>query len=75
MVMHEYTLCPAQGGFELRGGRLEEPLIFRDRDSDIPVRMVGLLTCYTGGLLRRYGEDGLLVTERRFPEGEFEQTR
>ena len=36
MVMHEYTLCPAQGGFELRGGRLEEPLIFRDRDSDIP---------------------------------------
>jgi hypothetical protein len=54
---------------------LEEPLIFRDRDIDIPVRMVGFLTCYTGGLLRRYDEDGLLVAERQFPGGEFEQTR
>jgi hypothetical protein len=75
MAMHEYTLRPAQDGFELRGGRLEEPLIFLDRDIDIPVRMVGFLTCYTGGLLRRYDEDGLLVAERRFPGGEFQQTR
>ena len=66
---------PEQDGFELRGGRLEEPLIFRDRDIDIPIRMVGFLTCYTGGLLRRYNEDGLLVAERTFPGGEFQQTR
>ena len=73
--MHEYAVRPVQDGFELRGGRLEEPLIFRDREIDIPVRMVGFLTCYTGGLLRRYDEDGLLVAERRFPGGEFQQTR
>jgi hypothetical protein len=72
--MHEYTLCPAQDGFELRGGRLEEPLVFRDRDINIPVRMVGFLTCYSGGPLRRDDEDGVLIAERRFPGSEFEQT-
>ena len=59
-------------GFEHSGGRLKEPLIFRDRDIDIPVRMIGFLTCYTSGLLRRYDEDGLLVAERKFPGGEFQ---
>jgi len=56
-------------------GRLDEPLVFRDRKIDIPIRMVGFLTCYTGGLLRRYDEDGLLIAECKFPGGEFEQTR
>jgi hypothetical protein len=75
MAIHEYALCPARDGFELRGGRLEEPLVFRDREIEIPIRMVGFLTCYTGGLLRRYDDDGLLVAERTFPGGEFKQTR
>ncbi len=47
---NEYELRPVQGGFEIRGGRLEESLVFRDREIDIPIRMVGFLTCYTGGL-------------------------
>jgi len=56
----------------IRHGVWKEPLIFRDRDIDIPARMVGFLTCYNSGLLCRYDEDGLLFAERKFHGGEFQ---
>jgi hypothetical protein len=64
--MHTFELRPVNNGFELRGGLLPEPMIFRDVEPCPAVHLVGYLSQKLGSELRIFNAAGEVIQTRRF---------
>jgi hypothetical protein len=64
--MHVFELRPVPTGFELRGGQLFEPMIFREDEPRPAVHLAGFLSQKYGGELRIYNAAGELTMTRRY---------
>jgi hypothetical protein len=64
--MHTFELRPVENGFELRGGPLSEPMIFRDVEPRPAVHLVGYLSQKLGSELRIFNAAGEVIQTRRF---------
>jgi hypothetical protein len=65
--MDEFALRPVEKGFELSGGKLEQPMAFRERDAQVrAIQFVGYLSQKNGSALRILNAEGSLVRERHF---------
>jgi hypothetical protein len=64
--MHTFELRPVENGFELRGGPLPEPMIFRDIEPRPAVHLVGFLSQKLGRELRIFNATGEMVQTRRY---------
>lgn len=61
-----FELREIGGGFELRGGLLEGPLIYKEERPDPAVHLVGFLSQRWGSELRVFDRAGELIQTRRF---------
>jgi hypothetical protein len=67
--MHKYELRPVQEGMELSGGKLEQPMVFREADSEQrAINLVGFLSQRDGGFLRIFDGAGTVVATKEFRE-------
>jgi len=64
--MHTFELRPVENGFELRGGQLPEPMIFRDLEPRPAVHLVGFLSQKIGSELRIFNAAGEVIETRRY---------
>jgi hypothetical protein len=64
--MHTFDLRPVANGFELCGGPLPEPMVFRDAEPRPAVHLVGFLSQKIGSELRIFDADGDVIEARRF---------
>jgi hypothetical protein len=64
--MHTFELRPFENGFELRGGHLPEPMIFRDVEPRPAVHLVGFLSQKFGSELLIFNAAGEVIQTRRF---------
>ena len=61
-----YELRSIEGGFELSGGKLSEPLIYRETEPAPAIHLVGFLSQRDGSELRVLDRAGHLIQTRRF---------
>jgi len=67
--MDKFELRPLGDGLELRGGKLEEPMVFREADAEQrAIHLVGFLSQRDGSFLRILDEAGLVVATKEFRE-------
>ncbi len=65
--MNKFDLRPVEGGVELRGGQLEEPMVFREADGEQrAIKLAGFLSQRDGGVLRVLDEAGVVVATTEF---------
>ena len=65
--MHKFELRPKENGMELRGGKLEEPMVFRETDAEQQaIHLVGFLSQGDGGVLRILDANGAVVATKEF---------
>jgi hypothetical protein len=66
--MDQFEMRLVENGFELRGGKLAEPMVFSgEKEPDrVIIHLVGFLSRKDGSTLRIFDADGNLVTERVF---------
>jgi hypothetical protein len=64
--MHAFELRPIEHGFELRGGQLPEPMIFRDTSPTPAVHLVGFLSQKIGSELRVFNATGEVIRTRHY---------
>jgi len=64
--MHAFELRPVPNGFELRGGQLTEPMVFRDDEPRPAVHLTGFLCQKEGGELRIFDTVGEVIRTRRY---------
>ena len=64
--MHTFDLRPVENGFELRGGQLPEPMVFRDAEPRPAVHLVGFLSQKLGSELRIFDVAGQVIETRRY---------
>lgn len=64
--MDAYKLRSIESGFELSGGKLGQPLIYRENEPAPAIHLVGFLSQRDGGELRMFDRDGVLVQTRFF---------
>jgi hypothetical protein len=64
--MHTFELRLVENGFELRGGPLQEPLVFHEIDPRPAVHLVRFLSQKDGSVLRVLNAIGEVVHARRF---------
>jgi hypothetical protein len=62
----EFEMRPVEKGFELRGGKLAEPMVFSAEEPDRVIHLVRFLSQKDGSTLRIFDADDNLVTERVF---------
>src|SRR6267143_2967412 len=60
-----FELRPVENGFELRGGELPEPMIFRDVEPRPAVHLVGFLSQKRGSKLRIFNAEGEVIEKRQ----------
>jgi hypothetical protein len=66
--MHSFELREVEEGFALKGGQLEKPLFYQEKDADPAIRLVGFLSQQQGSTLKIYDRDGTLrSTQHREP--------
>ena len=65
--MDAYELRSIESGFELSGGKLEEPLIYRENEPAPAIHLVGFLSQRDGSELRIFDRVGQLIRTRSFP--------
>jgi hypothetical protein len=63
--MHSFELRPVSLGFELRGGQLTEPMVFREEEPRPGIHLVGFLSQKEGSELRVFDAAGEVVCTRR----------
>lgn len=61
-----YELRSIEGGFELSGGKLNEPMIYREPEPSPAIHLVGFLSQRDGSELRVLDRAGHLIHTRRF---------
>jgi hypothetical protein len=67
--MDTFELRPLQDGLELRGGKLEEPMLFCEADAEQrAIHLVGFLSQRDGGFLRILDAVGAVVATKEFRE-------
>jgi hypothetical protein len=59
--MHTFELRPVEKGFELRGGPLSEPFVFRDIEPRPAVHLVGYLSQLYGSELLIFNAAGEVI--------------
>jgi hypothetical protein len=59
-------LRPVENGFELRGGQLPEPMIFRDIEPRPAIHLVGYVSQKLGSDLRIFNATGKVIQTRRY---------
>lgn len=64
--MDIYELLSSEKGFELRGGKLKEPLIYRETESAPAIHLVGFLSQRDGSKLLVFDRAGKLLDSRCF---------
>lgn len=64
--MHAFELRPVENGYELRGGQLPDPMVFRDPEPRPAVHLVGFLSQKLGSELRIFDAAGQVVEARRY---------
>ena len=64
--MHTLELRPVDNGFELRGGQLSEPMVFRDIEPRPAVHLVGFLSQKLGSELRIFNAADEVIQTRRY---------
>jgi hypothetical protein len=64
--MHTFDLRPVENGFELRGGQLPEPMVFRDAEPRPAVHLVGFRSQKLGSDLRIFDAVGQVIQTRRY---------
>jgi hypothetical protein len=64
--MHIFELRPVPAGFELRGGQLTEPMVFREDEPRPGIHLAGFLSQKEGGELRILGLAGEVLRTRRY---------
>ena len=64
--MHTFELRPVENGFELRGGSLPEPMVFRDIEPRPAIHLVGYLSQLYGSELLVFNAAGEVIEARRF---------
>jgi len=64
--MHTFELRPVPSGFELRGGQLTEPMVFREDEPRPAVHLAGFLSQRDGGELRIFNAAGEVIVTRRY---------
>ena len=64
--MHKFDLRPVDGGFELKGGQLSEPLLFLEPDPQPAVHLVGFLSQKLGSELQTFDAAGELIQRRHY---------
>ena len=63
--MRRFELRERQDGFLLSGGQLEKPLLYRDKDPEAAIRLVGFLSQQCGSTLEIHGKGGVVRTQHR----------
>jgi|KBSMisStaDraftv2_1062788.scaffolds.fasta_scaffold18107_4 hypothetical protein len=67
--MDKFELRPLGDALELRGGKLEKPMVFREADSEQrAINLVGFLSQSDGGFLRIFDAVGAVVATKEFWE-------
>ena len=67
--MDKFELRPVEEGMELSGGKLEQPMVFREADSEQrAIHLVGILSQREGGFLRIFDTAGAVVATKEFRE-------
>jgi hypothetical protein len=67
--MDKFELRPVPEGMELSGGKLEQPMVFREADSEQrAINVVGFLSQRDGGFLRIFEAAGTVVATKEFRE-------
>lgn len=61
-----YELRVVERGFELRGGKLEEPMVYRENEPAPAIHLVGFLSQRDGSQLRVFDRSGQLIQTRLF---------
>lgn len=64
--MHVFEVRPVLRGFELCGGPLTEPMVFREDEPRPAVHLAGFLSQEEGGELRIFDTTGEIVETRRY---------
>jgi hypothetical protein len=64
--MHTFELRPVISGFELRGGQLPEPLVFKEMDPQPAVHLVNFLSQKLGSELRIHNAAGDVIQTKRY---------
>jgi hypothetical protein len=64
--MRAFEFWPVENGFELRGGQLTEPMVFREDEPRPAVHLVGFRSQKEGSELRIFNAAGEVVVTRRY---------
>lgn len=64
--MDAYELRSIESGFELSGGKLKQPLIYRESAPAPAIHLVGFLSQRNGSELHVFDRAGELIQTRRF---------
>ncbi len=68
LAMNKFDLRPVEGGgVELSGGKLDEPMVFREADAEQrAINLAGFMSQQDGGVVRVLDERGSLVATKEF---------
>jgi hypothetical protein len=64
--MYTFDLRAVTDGYELRGGPLDAPMIYREKEARSAVHLVGFLSQKSGSELRIFDAEGELANTRHF---------
>jgi hypothetical protein len=74
--MDKFELRPLETGVELRGGKLEAPMVFREADAEQrAIHLVGFLSQRDGSILRILDAAGTVVATKEFGENPLSTSR
>jgi len=70
--MDKFELRPLGDALELRGGKLKEPMVFRESDAEQrAIHLIGFLSQRDGSFLRIFDAVGAVVATKEFRENRF----